>query len=132
MPEHESRSSRALELSELVTSIVEGLPAQQQRLDEDYLRRLSVAGAALQQLGELVPESIKRLMAPSRWVLSQTDVEVSVQLTRGREQALQLLTRPLNLAYARKYAHADFSESKLRITVGSVAPELRKPGAPPE
>ncbi len=129
MPEHKTGTLDTKELDDLLTSLVEGLPAQQQRLDEDYLQRATVALPLLQAAAKQGLNGLQGLLTPSHWVIQQTELDINVRVSRSRQQALQLSTRPLNLAYASKYAYSDYSEGQLRIVVDRVAIEPR-PTAP--
>ncbi len=125
MPEHETGKPGTEKLEDLLTSLVEGLPAQQQRLDEDYLQRLAAIPPALRAVTEQGPSGLQRLLAPSHWVMHQTELDVNVRVTRSRQRELRISTNPLNLAFASKYAYSDFSKGQLRVVVDRVAIEPR-------
>lgn len=115
MPEHGTA-----ELGDLLISLTERLPAQQQRLDEDYLRRLDAAAPALRMLAERGGGALARAAAPFPMVLSRVEVALGVRLTRGEERQLAVRARPLNLGYVRKYAYSQTAASALRVVVERV------------
>ncbi len=115
MPEHGNA-----ELGDLLISLTERLPAEQERLDEDYLRRLNAATPALRALARQGGTALAQALAPAPLVLSQVEIELGVRLGRGRQRQLALEARPLNLGYVKKYAYSEFAASELRVVVERV------------
>ena len=119
MPEHGNA-----DLGDLLTSLTERLPAEQERLDDDYLKRLAAFAPLLLKIAVAESPALAQALVPSPLVLRQVAIEVGVRLTRGRQRELALEARPLNLGYVRKYAHSDLSASQLRVIVERIPAPL--------
>lgn len=114
------------ELADLVTSLVEGLPAQQKRLDDDFAERLAEAAPLLRAVAERGGEALARGVAPAPVIVRRVEVEAQVRVARAREReagagvGIRLETELLNLGVTRKYAYSEFSQSQLKMVVERV------------
>jgi hypothetical protein len=109
-----------IEFGDLLVSLTQEVPLQQERLDLDYLRQLALFRALIQESKKRGVDSIARAVAPARMVAQTVQVESQFHFAQSTATRFSLGIRLLNLGYRRRYAHTEFAESRLQVTVQQV------------
>ena len=106
-----------LDFGDCLIALIESIPAEQARLDSDYLARSRYFMPVLETARANGYEEVAREAAPSQMVITEADIQASFRLTLSRSAEFSLVARPLNLAYTRRYEYSEFTRSKVRATV---------------
>ena len=117
------RERGTAELGELLISLVETLPRQQRRLDEDHKRRLEALAPLLPAAAASGNPELARAFAPVALVLRQVEIEADLSIQRSRGRQAGIGARLLNLGYHRRYAYSATARSRLKLTVEQVPME---------
>ncbi len=117
------RERGVTELGELLTSLVETLPPQQQRLDEHHARQLEALAPLVRAAVESGHPELAGSFVPAPMVLRQVEIETHLRVHRSRGREVGIGTRLLNLGYHRRYAYSETAQSQLKLVVERVPME---------
>ncbi len=110
-------------LDQLVAALVEGLPAQQRRLDEDHERRLAAFLPVLRAAVEGGHQDLAKSLVPAPQVLQRVEIQAGVRVSRSRGREKGIGVRLLNLGYQSRYAYSETAQSHLKLVVERVPME---------
>jgi hypothetical protein len=109
-----------IDFTELLTSLALGIADQQALLEEDYGRRLEEFGPILREARAKGHEELARSVAPCLISLREVEIELMFRFAASRERQFELELQPLNLGYARRYAHSGYVENRLQFSLQGV------------
>ena len=110
-------------LGDLVSSLIEGLPAQQLRLYADYWARLAMIEEALGEDSSGDLDGMVEFLAGPAQEITGVEIEAGFRSSLAKEKSFTIAAELLNLGAARKYAHSQFSENRVTVTVARAQPQ---------
>ena len=109
-------------IGQLLTALSGQVVEQQQILDDDYLGRSQAFASVQQAAQEIGLESLAQELRPSAMVVNRAEMQVQVRFATSKEQefALGVGLGLLNLGFQRRYAHSEYAQSTVQLTVQRV------------
>ena len=101
---------------DLLRSLTGELPAEQGRLDDDYLERARAAEAMFRQLPSGC-EALVPALAPSRSYLSEVSLSAPVGFANESSRETGVAVDLLSLGYRRRFAYAGAASSTVSVQV---------------
>jgi hypothetical protein len=132
IPTMRLRDTGPLDIGDLMTGLVRGLPAAQRRLDLDYLGRLLAFAPLSGEAHSAGATALANAILPSAMAIGNIEATVALAAEASTSSEFRVDFRLLNAGYLRRYQYTKTSRHELRVTVerSSLPPGHSLPGSP--